>query len=49
MCHQWRVNGEQEVLPPFTVAFGLMEGMSSDDEKDLFSSDEEGDHNVENI
>ena len=33
----------------FTVAFGLMEGMSSDDVNDLFSSDEQGDHNAENI
>ena len=33
----------------FTVAFGLMEGMSSDDVNDLFSSDEEGEHNVENF
>ena len=30
-------------------ALGMMEGMSSDDEEDLFSSDEEGEHNVENI
>ena len=29
-----------------TVAFGLMEGMSSDDENDFFSSDGEGEHNV---
>ena len=32
----------------FTVAFGLMEGMSSDDVNDILSSDEEGEHNVEN-
>ena len=43
------MNGELEVLAPFTVAFGLIGGMSSDDEKDIFSSDEEGEHNVENF
>ena len=32
----------------FSIAFGL-EGMSSDDENDLLSSDEEGEHNVENF
>ena len=43
------MNGELEVLALFTVAFGLIGGMSSDDEKDIFSSDEEGEHNVENF
>ena len=43
------VNGELEVLALFTVALGLIGGMSSDDEKDIFSSDEEGEHNVENL
>ena len=28
---------------------GMMQGMSSDAEDDLFSSDEEGEHNVENF
>ena len=30
-------------------ALGMMGGMSSDDEDDLFFADEEGEHNVENI
>ena len=42
------MNGELEVLVLFTVAFGLIGGKSSDDEKDILSSDEEGEHNVEN-
>ena len=33
----------------FAVAFGLMEGMSWGAENDLPSSDEEGEHNVENF
>ena len=32
-----------------TVASGLMEGMSSDNENDLFSPDEFGEHTVENF
>ena len=34
---------------PFAVAFGLLEGRSSEDEDDLFSSDEEGGHNVDKV
>ena len=30
-------------------AFGMMEGMSSDAEDDLSSSDEDGEHNAENF
>ena len=42
VCHQWRVNGELEVLGSLAVACGLLEGMSSDGANVLLSSDEEG-------
>ena len=41
------MNGEAKSVVSFAFAFGLMEGMSSDVENDLLSSDEEGKHNVE--
>ena len=42
------MNGDLEVLAPYRCLW-LMEGLSSDDEHDLFSSDEEGARNVENF
>ena len=42
------MNGEAKSVVSFAFAFGLMEGMSSDVENDLLSSDEEDKHNVEN-
>ena len=38
-----------EAFGSFCLCLGMMEGMSLDAEDDLFSSDVEGGHNVENI
>ena len=50
MHHLQRVTGEARgVLAHFAVAFSMMEGMSTDAEDGRFSSEEEGEHKVENF